>query len=400
MKIIKIEYFKIIAILLFICSRYTYAQKSVQHNHAEMIEGNKAVEEHSGHKMPYTPAGLMLPHLGCHSSGSANSAQSCSSWMVEYMYMGMAMNSLLTGRSVKDPYGVLYLPNTSYQVGLASGHNHGAATQAIDPFPNFTSQTLNTTQYRYMSAPVSMIMEMHMLSLMKSITEKISLSLLLPYATNKMEMLSSDLEKTTMGTKSVGDITVLMDWQLLHKESHTVFVRLGESLPTGSIGEKRFMPMMGNVKVPYNMQLGAGSYSTILGLGYYFDLTRFSMGLFAQGIFRGSANHSGYKLGNRYESSAWVSYAALKWILPSVRISYSLWENVQGGDAEIYPLMDPQNDPLHQGGRRADILPGIMIQLGENIRLFLEGGKPFYQHLNGPMLGTDGIFNLKVQAMF
>ncbi len=384
---------KVSAILVFLIASNLNSQELPPHDHKAM-EAEKTPELglHGGHKLSYTPAGLMLPHF--HSDGG---------WMAEYMYMGMNMNSIYSGSGKKDPYGVLYGTNVPYQVVLgSSGHNHGTAGSGVDPFPNFTPQTLNFTPYRYMSTPVKMIMEMHMASLMKSVSDNITLTFLLPYSVNSMEMLSSDLEKTTMTTKGVGDISFLMDWKVYQKGENTFFVRFGIGLPTGSINEKKFMPMMDKVKVPYNMQLGSGSVSSYVGLGYFYDSTKVSAGFFTQGIFRNGTNPSGFKMGNKFENSIWIAYELFEWFIPSLRIAYHLWENVQGSDPAMNPYMDPQNDPNLQGGRRIDLLIGGTVRnpRWRNLRMGFEVGKAVYQNLNGPQMGVDSILNFKVQLMF
>jgi hypothetical protein len=160
---------------------------------------------------------------------------------------------------------------------------------------------------------------------------------------------------------------------------------------------------MGKIKSPYNMQLGTGTYNTIPGISYTFTKGKFNLGSFGQITLRNGKNDSGYRFGNRYEASLWTSYALLDWLAPTLRITSLKWDNISGADSSLDPTMDPQNDPNRQGGRRIDLLAGVNFyfpSISEKMKAGLEFGKPLYQHLNGPQLGVNTLFNFRFQATF
>ena len=322
-----------------------------------------------------TPAGLMLPHI-----------HNTKDWVIDYMYMQMDMRTLYNGNNKEDPgkylAGIEYNPTISTipatQVGTGNAHNHSGTTTNTttpDPLPSYYIGSLNPNSYRYMSMPVSMKMEMTMISLMKNIND----------------------------TQGIGDIGITLATKLLEKESHTINLQMGLTLPTGSIDEKNTMPLMGNVKSPYNMQLGTGTFNAIPGISYLFNKGKFTLGSFAQITLRNGKNDNGYRFGNRYEFSLWTSYILLDWLAPTLRITSTKWDNISGADPNLDPTMDPQNDPNRQGGRRVDLLAGVNFyipSLSEKMKAGIEFGKPIHQHLNGPQMGANSLFNFRFQASF
>lgn len=371
-----------------------------EHHHSDSKEHSHSQEpvSHSHGNVLGMPAGLMVPHI----HGSKE-------WMIDYMYMSMDMNEMYVGGKAQDPskYLIGLQPNYSLSVSTSSGvHNHsGASTASSDasPLPSLYTPVLNTSPYRYMSVPQKMKMEMTMLSVMKNITDKFSVMIMIPYVNNSMKMLSGNYESSFMRVQGVGDLSLTGVFHFFRKDSHRINLQLGLSLPTGSIDEKNLMPLMGESRSPYNMQPGSGTYNTIPGIAYLFSSGKWNAGSFAQAVLRNAKNSNGYRFGNRYESSIWISYSFWEWAAPILRVTYSKWDNISGADSALDYKMDPQNDPNLQGGRRMDILAGMNFtvpSVSEKLKAGLEFGKPVYQHLNGPQVGATSLFNFRLQYMF
>lgn len=113
------------------------------------------------------------------------------------------------------------------------------------------------------------------------------------------------------------------------------------SFPTGSIQEKDVTPMsMGQqVRLPYPMQLGSGTYDLLPGLTYIGRAARWQWGLHASGAVRLGENDHDYRLGHHlslagglpvYEtltgpqlSTAWRLTAAWEWTFSA---PLALWD--------------------------------------------------------------------------
>lgn len=333
------------------------------------------------------PAGVMNPHI--HEKGK---------WMVDYRYMGMKMWGLQSGTQGLSDLGTLYFPFTDPTVSMPTGSLITGSPIAS------TIPTLSQNKYNYMSVPTDMMMEMHMASVMTSLSDKWMIMFMVPVVNNRMTMISSNFDRAPMSSRGIGDVSFSAAYRLIKTEHQNFFLGMGMSLPTGSIDERDNMPMMGRQKVPYNMQPGTGTYNLLPQLSYNGQFNRFSWGILSQANLRMGKNDNNYKFGNRYEISSWISYLIFDSMSLSVRVAKQRWLNLQGLDATLDPKMDPQNDPFRQGGIRSDLLIGFnfIVTKGvlSGIRFGFEYGRPFHQNLNGPQLATRELINVFASYSF
>lgn len=348
--------------------------------------------EHLGHEHHnradmLAPAGMMNPHI--HEPGK---------WMIDYRYMGMKMSGLQSGTQGQSDLATLYFPYTDPTVQMPTG-------SLITNSPvGTTIPVLTANNYNYMSVPTDMVMEMNMLSVMTSISDKWMLMFMVPTVSNKMTMLSSNFDRAPMSSAGIGDVSFSTAYRLIKTESQNFFTGMGVALPTGSIDERDTMPMMGKQKVPYNMQPGVGTYSLLPQVSYNGTKNRISWGVQTQASLRVGKNENNYRFGNRYEVSGWFSYLFHETVSLSFRVAKQRWLNLQGLDSSLDPKMDPQNDPVRQGGMRSDLLIGLNFLVTKGFlngaRFGFEIGRPFHQNLNGPQLGTRELINLFVTFTF
>jgi hypothetical protein len=141
------------------------------------------------------------------------------------------------------------------------------------------------------------------------------------------------------------------------------------------------------------MQLGSGTVNLMPGITYLHDQKKWSQGLQAMGTLPLGRNANGWRRGNQLRMSAWTSYSVRDWLAPSLRLEANLWDNIEGRDPTLDPLIEPQMDPKLQRGQRLDLLLGLNLYAPKGRlkghRLTLEGGFPIYQNLKGPQLDTD-----------
>ena len=365
------------------------------HSHQETQSNVVDHAKHQGHAShamhnradAISPAGIMAPHM--HEVGK---------WMLDYRYMGMNMWGLQNGKNSLNEYATLYYKYNDPSVQMPSG-----SLITGSPLGN-TFPILNANSYNYMSVPTDMIMEMHMASVMTNVSENWMLMFMVPVVNNKMTMLSSNLDKAPMSSAGLGDVSFSAAYRFFHNERHALFGGMGLGVPTGSIDERDWMPMMGKQKVPYNMQPGSGTFSLLPQFSYIGNHKRLSWGILSQATLRVGKNDSHYRFGNRYESSLWFSFLIFDSWSVSFRMQKQRWLNLSGSDTSLDPKMDPQNDPYRQGGMRTDALLGVNFLVTGGIlqgfRFGVEAGKPMWQTLNGPQLATRQIFNVFAQYSF
>ena len=140
-------------------------------------------------------------------------------WMVSYRYMTMDMEGLLKGSNSVT----------------ASSQLTGMTTMV----------------------PAKMTMDMHMFGTMYAISEKWTFMGMLNYLENEMDMIMPMNMSMYMGSSGIGDLKVAGLYDLAQWDNgQRMHLKLGLSLPTGSIDEKH---TNGNT-LGYGMQLGSGTY--------------------------------------------------------------------------------------------------------------------------------------------
>ena len=224
------------------------------------------------------------------------------------------------------------------------------------------------------------------------------------------------LAGTTFTTRShgYGDTPVSAIIKLKEWDRAALLLNLGISIPTGSIDEMDFTPLpAASVKVlPYPMQLGSGTFDLLPGLTYIWQHEKFSGGAQAKGTIRLGENDQDYTLGDRFSSTAWVSWLATKSLSTSARIEWQAWGDIDGADSRIgtnapfapNPPTVPTAQTNLRDGQRIDVHWGINWVTekgpGRNQRLAAEIGIPVYQNLDGPQLETDLLLTLGWQMAF
>ena len=209
--------------------------------------------------------------------------------------------------------------------------------------------------------------------------------------------------KFTTKTDGLGDIRLTGLVRLYDDETHHLHLNLGLSFPTGSIREKDDTPM-GRVRLPYPMQLGSGTWDLYPGLTYTGRADAWSWGAQSVGTIRTGNNDEGYRLGNRYQVTAWGARDWTPWVSTSLRLAFGDWKNIRGDDDSLNPQVVPTADPDLRAGRRLDLLVGMNFIVPDGPlrgnRFAVEFGYPVWQHLRGPQLETDWLLTAGWQYAF
>ena len=307
-------------------------------------------------------------------------------------------------------------------INVLGGHTHPAGQWMVGYRYMFTHQGGNLVGAsevstrrllrRYLLAPDSMDMEMHMLEGMYAPTDRLTVMLMAPYSRMWMEKQSlftaghghgaaplparaaaaapnapRQVESRSAGW---GDLTLMSLYTFSgnSESGRRLLFNGGLSIPTGSIQQSHR-----GRRHEYMMQLGSGTVDLLPGITYLSESRNWSWGAQGMGTLRLGTNDVGYRLGNRLRLNAWGSYRLTDWLAPSIRLEGQVWGNINGQDPTLDPLVDPTFDPGNYGGRRVDLLLGanIFVPKGKwkGTRLSVEGGFPVYQNLDGPQLETD-----------
>ena len=323
----------------------------------------------------HAPIGVMGDHM--HKKGE---------WMLSYRYMRMDMEGNRIGTNDVSPDTIVStVPN------------------AFAPPPMLRI------------VPLWMTMDMHMLGLMYAPSNDLTLMVMGNYINKEMRHVTYQgmagtnvLGYFTTETEGWSDTKVSGLYRLYDDAYHNhVHLNLGLSLPTGSITERGTvltpMNMQNDVRLPYAMQLGTGTFDLLPGLTYTGRNGDFSWGAQYRAEIRLGENDEDYAWGDKHAVTGWLAYEWAAWISTSVRLDASTQGQIEGMDPNIAGPVQTAN-PMFYGGERVDAYLGVNLagQTGaiRGHRLALEVGMPIYQDLNGPQMESDWTLTVGWQKAF
>lgn len=324
----------------------------------------------------HAPIGVMGEHR--HKTGEV---------MLSYRFMHMDMDGYRSGTNRIGPETVATTPNVFF----------GRPGQP----PNIRI------------VPTSMTMDMHMFGAMYAPNDRLTLMAMLPWIEKEMNHITfaGPAGTTRLGTfktksEGWGDLKISGLYGLMERGNHKLHLNFGLSLPTGSTSERAnaltpagvFM----NMRMPYGMQLGSGTYDLLPGITYSGRSGNSGWGAQLTGVVR-TGKSDGYRLGNEVALTTWASYQPKPWISLSGRIEAKSVGDIHGSDPQMVgpsPTLNPDN----YGGETVTLFAGVNLvaQRGalRGHRVALEIGAPVYQDLNGLQLETDWIATLGWQYAF
>jgi len=269
--------------------------------------------------------------------------------------------------------------------------------------------------------PQKMDMKMTMLGAMYAPSDKVTLLAMFMHIENEMLLQAyNNMDLTpcapfTGKSKGTGDTTLGALIEGGATANGTWHYGLGLSLPTGSIeetGRPAATPMGCNaatmqMRLPYPMQLGSGSYDLKPSLTYNGDWRGWRIGAQANAVLRLNDNDADYRLGDRFEVQGWAMRRLTDWLSASARLDISRQGKMDGQDAAItLPVTTAQT--ASSGGTYANISLGLNLigqtgALGGVLaghRLALEWVSPLHQDANGVQMKRDDTLMLGWQKAF
>jgi len=310
-------------------------------------------------------------------------------------------------------------PDTHAPIGVMGEHLHGAGELMFsyryarmsmdDNYKGTHRQSARdvvgtpATPGNFMVVPTHMTMEMHMLGAMFAPHDAVTLMAMVPLVRLEMDHLTRPGGRFTTEASGLGDVRASALIRLFDTGAHKAHLNVGLSFPTGSTSVRDQTPM-GRQRLPYPMQLGSGTWDVLPGATYKGHTGDLSWGAQALGTLRTGRNRHEYRLGDRVDLTAWTAYQWASWISTSARLAWGAWDDIHGSDRRLNPAVVPTADPDRREGRRLDWLLGINLAVpfgkAGNHRFAIEYGRPIYQRLDGPQLGTQWRLILGWQSAF
>ena len=152
-----------------------------------------------------------------------------------------------------------------------------------------------------------------------------------------------------------------------------------------------------DMKLPYPMQLGSGTFDFTIGGTYKYSTGKVNLGFQPLGTIRTGSNSEGYRFGDQLSMHGWASYDLSNWISFSGRVSGNVQGKIHGKDSELVPMMAPPANYMNSGGTRVMSYVGSNFSLGSkpgfrNFKFGLEYGIPLYQNVNGIQMSVNSSF--------
>lgn len=258
-------------------------------------------------------------------------------------------------------------------------------TTSIDP-----SDVVAPDGYGFMVTPIEMPMQMHMFGLMFAPTDNLTLVGMLPLKVLSMDHVTRMGAEFTTESSGVGDFKLAGMYTLTRFGDQQIHGALAMSFPTGSIDKRDDTPMAADVRLPYAMQVGSGTYDLIPSVTYLGQQGDWSWGGQASATFRLGENENEYRPGHRYGATVWGAERFTRWVSGSLRLEGLIWDNVSGADPSLDTGLVPTADPERQGGTRLSLGVGANTYVRggalKGLRIAGEWLLPFVQDLNGPQL--------------
>lgn len=311
---------------------------------------------HAGHAehLGQAPAGVMGDHV--HTAGQL---------MFTYSYMRMHME------------------------GMRDGSSHISTADVLSD---------------YMVAPLRMDMEMHMLGAMYSVNDRLSLMAMVPLVRKDMDHITRMGVRFTTRSDGLGDVSLRGVYALTTVPDNSVLLNLGLSVPTGDIDESDDTPAGTDLRLPYPMQSGSGTWDLLPGITWSHQQNGWSLGAQAQATIRLGDNDNHYTLGDRLELSLWGGRKLTPALKGLLRLRAQTWGEVDGADPALNPLLVATADPELQGGSRVDLLVGMNFYGPQGVfngsRLAIEAGVPVYEDLDGLQMSADWLLSANWQVVF
>ncbi len=252
-------------------------------------------------------------------------------------------------------------------------------------------------------APISLNTQTLNLELRFGVTDRVTIAASAPF------ILHNDLnetETTIFGghTNDIGDVKANMLVSILPEGPNMLSVGMGVSIPVGEIDERGQTATSSRAQLPFNMQTGSGSWDLLPSVSFITQNEFGTFGAQASSTIRLNENDRGYKLGDRFDMTAWLSYNISDWIALSARVLREEWGTVTRSDPDTNALEDPRANPFATGGIRIRMPLGLTLHMREGVlkghRFSVEYFYPIKEDLNGPQLSFDETILLGWQVAF
>jgi hypothetical protein len=258
--------------------------------------------------------------------------------------------------------------------------------------------SVNSIAAHYPYAPANMIMNSQVALVEYGVTKDVTMMAYLPFQHNEINSQTANGDYKAAFTNP-GDIRIQSLIVINRGENSQSHLNLGLSIPVGMLESAQTMPAANVPNLPYQIRASSGTYDLMFGYTYRGQSADWTWGAQANAVIPTGINALGYELGNQAQLTSWLSRRWTDRWSTSARLDAHFIGNMRGADARLNTALSPANLSTTQGSDYLNGLLGVNFYLSRpesrlfEQRLFLEGGLPLYETVNGPQLGITWILN-------
>ena len=236
----------------------------------------------------------------------------------------------------------------------------------------------------------------HSFEFMYGISNRITLFTNFNFHNKEYSYISNQNIVNSISNTGIGDIDFQVLYNLFSNYNLKFHSNIGLILPTGSI-EKHF----GKEKLPYNMKLGSGHFSSLAGFTAFLQLKKISAGIQPFYYLSLGDNSRGYNYGNRLSINYWAAINLNKPYSFSFRQNYIKQSSINGKDNDLVPNIMVLNNNNNSGYILFNSAFGFNLSmrkgLFKNSRISMEYVFPTYMSYEGLQIGNYKGFIINLQ---
>jgi hypothetical protein len=239
----------------------------------------------------------------------------------------------------------------------------------------------------YQQAPTALDVTIHDFEAAYAPHPRVTLVLNVPFVEKELQRLSLAAGRSEEQTDGIGDLQLSVIVPFIQKGRESSQFHIGVKAPTGSIRRGGDLG-----RLPYDLQIGNGTWDLEWGWTYRGDRDVFSWGAQFYGIHPVGTNGLHYRAGARFNASMWSALRIVGGLSASLRLGAEKRNNIRGFDRSLSPMADgPSSNDKARGGFRVDLSPGVSLEIPQlnHQTLSVEVGLPIHRDLDGPQLARE-----------
>lgn len=291
------------------------------------------------------------------------------------------------------------LPAGTIELGYRFGHVDARGLR----FGEVQVEETDVLDLGFTFVPLSRTVNAHMVTAGLGITDAFTVTGTAGFVTKTRETANADLFFVNESS-GIADIEVDALYELYRQGPYRGHVQMGVLIPLGATdAEGDFGPDAG-VLLPYDMQIGTGSWALMPGVTGQVMNEFGSVGGQLRGVFSLMDNDRGYRPGTRVEGRLWMAYRFNDFVSLSAGVRGVTADPIQGFDADLETLRDPGDLALGFGTQRVDLPLGVNLRLPAGPlagqRISAEAVWTVHEQTDGPQLGGNWGLVLGWQGAF